>query len=105
MVAEAVSSATFRAAYEAVQDEQKQFEITWAIDEIEIDPSWDGPPRYIGPPDSPFSGFIIDFSVEGFGIVYRIADHGAAVELWILYELPPPPKGARARRPGPTPAM
>jgi hypothetical protein len=37
---EAVSSGTFRAAYERVSDEQKQFEITWAVDEIEQDPSW-----------------------------------------------------------------
>jgi hypothetical protein len=52
-----------------------------------------------------FSGFLIDLSVEGYGIVYRIVDRGAAVELWYLLELPAPPKEARARRSGPPPMM
>jgi hypothetical protein len=103
MVAEAVSSPTFQAKVDAL-DEQKRFEIEWAIGEIEDDPGWTEN-RYVAPPDSPFSGFLIDFSVEGFGIVYRPVDHGAVVELWFLYELPPPPKAARAKRGGPVPMM
>jgi hypothetical protein len=104
VVAESVSSREFRAAYGRVKDEQKQFEITWAIEEIEQDPRW-GRHRFVGPSDSPYSGFIIDLSVEGYGIVYRIADKGAAVELWQLFEFPAPPKEARAVRPGPVPMM
>lgn len=87
-------------------DEGKEFEVTWAIDEIEQDPSWGGgPARFLGPADSVYSGFIVDFSVEGNGIVYKVVDHGAAAELWYLYPVPPPPKSARARRPGPVPLM
>lgn len=104
MVAESVSSHEFRAAYERLP-EQLQFEVTWAVEEIEQDPAWVPPYRYLAPFDSPFSGFIIDFSVEGYGIVYRVVDHGAAIELWQLFDLPPPPKAVRAVRPGPLPMM
>jgi hypothetical protein len=104
VVAEAVSSPSFQAAVDKL-DEQRRFEIEWAISAIEDDPTWDGVDRYIAPSTSFFSGFIIDFSVEGFGIVYRVVDKGAAVELWFLYELPPPPKSARRRRGGPVPMM
>lgn len=104
MVAEAVSAPSFQAAVDAL-DEQKRFEVEWAIAVIEQDPAWDGVDRYVAPPNSFFSGFIIDLSVEGFGIVYKVVDHGAAVELWFLYELPPPPKAARARQTGPVPMM
>lgn len=48
---------------------------------------------------------MIDFSVEGYGIVYKVADGGAAVELWFLYDMPPPPKDARVGEPGPVPMM
>jgi hypothetical protein len=105
VVAEAVRSTEFATAYERLP-EQKKFEVTWAVDIIEQDPAWgavDG--RYLAPADSPFSGFIIDFTVEGYGIVYRIEDHGAVVELWYLFEIPTPPRAARARRPGPVPLM
>lgn len=100
MTAEAVSSATFRDAYLAIDDELAQFAITWAIDLVEQDPAW-GPDRYVAPYDSVFSGFIIDMSVEGYGIVYRIADRGAAVELWYLFEFPSPPREVRLRAPAP----
>jgi hypothetical protein len=104
MVAEAVSSPTFQRAVNRLGD-QKRFEVEWAIGEIEDDPSWHPPYRYLGPADSPYSGFIIDLTVEGFGIVYKIVDQGAAVELWYLYRMPPPPKAARTRRRGPAPVM
>lgn len=103
---EAVSSKAFQAAFDGLPTEQKQFEVTWAIDEIEQDPSWGASPmRFVAPADSTFSGFIVDFSVEGYGIVYKTVDHGAAVELWYLFEIPTPPKRARARRPSPAPMM
>jgi hypothetical protein len=76
LVAESVSSREFRAAYERVTDEQKQFEITLAIEEIEQEPAW-RPGRWLGPHDSPYSGFIVDPSVDGYLIVHRIADKGA----------------------------
>lgn len=105
MAAEAVSSPTFQAAYDLLGDE-KQWEVSWAIDEIEQDPDWGvSPLRFVAPADSVFSGFIIDFSVEGYGITYKIVDRGAAVELWFLFEVPPPPKEARAHRPGPVPML
>jgi hypothetical protein len=98
MVAEAVSGPSFQAAVEALTDDDR-FAVEWAISEIEDDPAWHGPYRYLGSAGSPYSGFIIDLSVEGYGIVYRIVDKGAAVELWMLYRLPPPPKSARVREP------
>src|SRR5690242_5733627 len=88
MTAEAVSSPSFQAAVDALDDDTR-WEVEWAVAEIEQDPAW-GPLRFVAPYDSPFSGFIIDFAVDGYGIVYRTVDHGAAVELWFLYELPPP---------------
>ena len=105
MVAEVVSSRVFQDAYSALDDE-KQWEVSFALDIIEQDPDWGAVPgRYLAPADSPFSGFIIDFTVEGYGIVYKIVDRGAVVEAWYLFEVPVPPKEARARRPGPVPMM
>lgn len=53
-----------------------------AIAEIERDPSWGaGPPRYLAPATSPNSGYIVDLSVQTWGIVYRVVDKGATVEI------------------------
>jgi hypothetical protein len=102
---EAVRSTVFQEAYDRLTPE-KQWEVTWAVDEIEQDPGWKaGQARFLGPADSVYSGFIVDFSVEGYGIVYKVVDHGAAAELWYLYSVPPPPKAARVRRTGPIPLM
>ena len=53
---------------------------------------------YLGPLAtalSPWSGFMVDLNVDGYAIVYKVADHGAAVELTYLYEMP----GSKADRP------
>ena len=105
MPCEAVRSTEFQEAYDRLGP-KKQWEITWAVDEIEQDPRWlPGMARFVGPADSAFSGFIIDLSVEGYGIVYKVVDKGAVAELWYLHPVPPPPKEARARRGGPLPMM
>lgn len=105
MPAEAVSSSVFQRAFDALDDE-KRWEVSFAIDVIEQDPAWGATDqRYLAPATSPFSGFIIDLSVDGYGITYKIVDRGAAVELWFLFELPRPPKEARVRAPGPVPLM
>jgi len=97
VAAEVVSSLEFRAEYDKLPPD-KQWEVAWALEEIEDDPSWNArQARAIAPADSPFSGFLMDLSVEGYLIVYRVVDGGAAVELWMLYHVPPPPKSARAR--------
>lgn len=105
MAAEAVSSESFQAAVDAL-DPGKQIEVEFAIYAIEDHPDW-GDDRYVAPADSPYSGYMIDFSVTGYGIVYRIVDKGAAVELWLLYPLPGLPSGRapRPRRTGPPPLM
>ena len=105
MAAEVVCSVEFRAAFERLPPD-KQWEVAWALEEIEQDPSWNaGQARAIAPADSPFSGFLMDLSVEGYLIVYRVVDGGATVEVWTLHNVPPPPKSARARRVGPPPMM
>lgn len=91
MSAEAVSSRTFQESVDAL-DEGTRIEVEFAIYAIEDDPAWGLPGRYVAPPESPYSGFIIDFSVRGYGIVYRVVDRGAAVELWYLFALPPAPR-------------
>jgi hypothetical protein len=104
LAAEAVASRDFQAAVDAL-DEGKRTEVEWAIYAIEDDPAWGAAPdRFIAPADPPFSGFIIDFSVEGYGIVYRIVDHGAAVELWYRFPMPGPPRRDRGR-PSASPPM
>jgi hypothetical protein len=98
VVAEAVSSRTFQEAVDAL-DEGTRLEIEFAVYAIEEEPAWRPPHRYLAPPDSPYSGSIIDFSVEGYGIVYRVVDRGAAVELWYLFALPPAPAVERPSKP------
>ena len=105
MTAEVVSSLEFRTAFDKLPPD-KQWEVAWALEEIEDDPSWNArQARAIAPADSPFSGFLMDLSVEGLLIVYRVVDSGAAVELWMLYHVPPPPRNARARPTGSPPMM
>ena len=94
MSAECSSSATFQAAFDAL-DEGHQLEVDFAIYALEDDPAWDGVLRCLAPADSPYHGFLIDFSVDEYGIVYRIVDRGACVELWYLLEIP----GSKVRRP------
>lgn len=93
MVAEAVSFRPFREALAAL-DDGKQIEVDFAIYAIEDDPSWGLRNRMLASADSGYSGFIADLSVDGWAIIYRIEDQGAAVELWWLVELP----GWRAER-------
>jgi hypothetical protein len=104
MPAEAVSSLEFRRAFEACS-ESDRWKIAWAVEEIEQDPSWRAGSRLIAPADSPFAGFLLDLSVEGYLIVYRVVDSGAVVELWYLHDVPRPRKGERSRMPGPVPMM
>ena len=87
MPAEAISGHSFADAVDAL-DPGKRIEVEFAIYAIEDDPSWRPPDRHIAPADSPYHGFMADMSVDGYVIIYKSVDHGAAVELWYLYELP-----------------
>lgn len=87
MPAETWTSQSFQDAVDAL-DEGKRIEIEFAIYELEEDPRWKEPFRHPAPGDSPYSGFMIDLSVDDYGIVYKIVDQGAVVELWYLFEIP-----------------
>jgi hypothetical protein len=96
MAGEAVSSRPFREALAAL-DDGRQIEVDFAIYAIEDDPFAENEFRHPAPADSPYSGFTIDFTVDGYGILYRVVDQGAAIELWYLYPLPEPPAERRGR--------
>jgi hypothetical protein len=98
VAAEAVWSREFRRAFDAL-DEGKGIEVDFAIYAIEEDPAWDGEGRKLAPADSPYSGKIADLTVDGYVIIYQVADKGAAVELWYLYELPGTARPATRRKP------
>ncbi len=104
MAAEAVQLPLFTAAL-ARLDEGKQLEIDFAIYAIEDDPEWGAPDRFLAPADSPYHGYIVDLSVSGFAIVYKVVDQGAAVELWYLHEMPENPGAQPGPRPDRPPMM
>ena len=56
-----------------------------AIQDIEDDPAWIGPPRHPG--QGKHSGRIVDLSVQGYAITYRIADHGAVVLVSAIFPI------------------
>jgi hypothetical protein len=75
--AEAVLSASAR-AFRGAQSLAVIEALDAAIARIEDDPSW-GPGRFIAPANAPHPGYIVDLSVRGYSIVYRVTDRGATV--------------------------
>ena len=88
--AESVASADFAIHLDLLSPDDRA-RVLAAVVEIERNPAWKPPHRWLAPPISEFSGCIADRSVPGFTIVYRVVDQGLAVELWELFtpnELP-----------------
>lgn len=81
VAAEVVLSERARATLEQASA-RDQKALLAALADIEDDPTWGArPTRFIAPASSPNSGYIVDVSAQTWGIVYRVVDHGAAVEV------------------------
>lgn len=104
MAAEAVSSPSFQAAFDALDPDGKQIEVDFAIYALEDNPGW-GDWRFLAPASSQFHGFMLDLSVDGYAIVYKLVDGMAAIELWYLHELPEWRTPKLPKKPGPVPFM
>ena len=105
MVAEAVASLDVRLAMKNLPDQRTLEAIENAIYAIENDPGWNTPNRYLSGANDMEPGSIADLSVSGWAIIYKVVDHGAAVEIWYLYEINPRPRRRRRATPGMPPAM
>lgn len=81
VAAEAVLSFAARDTLDGL-DRVTRERVEQAIAAIEDDPSWGGAPaRFLNPGTPANSGYIIDLSVQGWGIVYRVVDKGSAIEI------------------------
>ena len=87
VAAEAVLSRQAREAIESLPAGTRGA-VERAIRAIERDPSWGArPARFLAPADSRHHGYIVDLSVAGWAIVYRVVDRGAAVEIPDIYRI------------------